>query len=208
MTASPPTRWACDDEAEIKAALHARLRREGTPGSPADIETAYQALRRGREVRENLESLRQAGATVEYAQADVRDPAALARVLDGWRARHGEIVGLIHGAGLIKDKLIRQKSVESFDRVLETKLDGALNLIRLRARRRSQVHGALFLDRRAASAMWANPIMRPPTKSSTSWPTGWTAAGRAASCRSSGALGRAWAWCRSSRVIWAAAASA
>jgi NAD(P)-dependent dehydrogenase (short-subunit alcohol dehydrogenase family) len=55
----------------------------------------------------------------------------MARVLDGWRARHGEIVGLVHGAGLIKDKLIRQKSVESFDRVLETKLDGALNLIRL-----------------------------------------------------------------------------
>ena len=57
--------------------------------------------------------------------------AALARVLDGWRARHGELVGLIHGAGLIKDKLIRHKTVESFDRVLETKLDGALNLIRL-----------------------------------------------------------------------------
>jgi NAD(P)-dependent dehydrogenase (short-subunit alcohol dehydrogenase family) len=52
-------------------------------------------------------------------------------VLGGWRASHGEVAGLIHGAGLIKDKLIRQKSVESFDRVLETKLDGALNLIRL-----------------------------------------------------------------------------
>ena len=118
-------------EAEIKAALHARLRHQGKPASPAQIETAYQSLRRGREVRENLESLRRTGATVAYAEADVRDPAALARVLDGWRAAHGEIAGLIHGAGLIKDKLIRQKSVESFDRVLETKLDGALNLIRL-----------------------------------------------------------------------------
>ena len=75
--------------------------------------------------------MRQTGATVAYAEADVRDPDALARVLDGWRARHGEVAGLIHGAGLIKDKLIRHKSVESFDRVLETKLDGALNLIRL-----------------------------------------------------------------------------
>jgi KR domain/Enoyl-(Acyl carrier protein) reductase/Phosphopantetheine attachment site len=118
-------------EAEIKAALHARLRDEGKPASPAQIETAYQVLRRTREVRENLENLRKTGATVDYAGADVRDPAALARVLNGWRARHGEVAGLIHGAGLIKDKLIRQKSVESFDRVLETKLDGALNLIRL-----------------------------------------------------------------------------
>jgi acyl transferase domain-containing protein len=118
-------------EAEIKAALHARMRHQGKPASPAQLETAYQALRRSREVRENLESLRRTGATVAYAEADVRDPVALARVLDGWRSRHGEIAGLIHGAGLIKDKLIRQKSVESFDRVLETKLDGALNLIRL-----------------------------------------------------------------------------
>ena len=119
------------DEADIKATLLARLRREGRPCSPADLEKHYLALRRGREVRENLESLRQAGAIVEYAQADVRDQEALTRVLDGWRAQHGEIVGLIHGAGLIKDKLIRQKSVESFDRVLGTKLDGALNLLRL-----------------------------------------------------------------------------
>ena len=80
---------------------------KGRPGSPAEIERSFQALRRTREVRENLEILRQTGATVAYAEADVRDPAAMARVVDGWRARHGEVAGLIHGAGLIKDKLIR-----------------------------------------------------------------------------------------------------
>jgi NAD(P)-dependent dehydrogenase (short-subunit alcohol dehydrogenase family) len=118
-------------EAEIKAALHSRLRRRGLPGSPVEIEADYQNLRRAREVSENLANLREAGATVDYAQADVRDSRALARVIEGWRARYGQPAGLIHGAGLIKDKLIREKSVESFDRVLETKLDGALNLIRL-----------------------------------------------------------------------------
>ncbi len=118
-------------EAEIKAALHARLRRDGRPAGPAEIEAGYQALRRAREVRENLEILRRAGARVEYARADVRDPSALAAVLDGWRERFGDPVGLIHGAGLIKDKLIREKTPESFDRVLGTKVDGALNLIRL-----------------------------------------------------------------------------
>jgi NAD(P)-dependent dehydrogenase (short-subunit alcohol dehydrogenase family) len=118
-------------EAEIKTALHARLRGAGRPAGPAEIETAYQALRRLREVCENLAIFRKHGATVEYAQVDVCDPRALGGVLEGWRARHGEIVGLIHGAGLIKDKLIRHKTVESFDRVLGTKLDGALNLVRL-----------------------------------------------------------------------------
>ena len=118
-------------EPEIKAALHARLRREGRPSGPAEIEARYQALRRAREVRENLDILRLAGARVEYARADVRDPSALAAVLDGWRHRFGDPAGLIHGAGLIKDKLIREKTPESFDRVLGTKVDGALNLIRL-----------------------------------------------------------------------------
>jgi acyl transferase domain-containing protein/NAD(P)H-dependent flavin oxidoreductase YrpB (nitropropane dioxygenase family) len=118
-------------ETEIKAALHARLRRRGEPASAAQIESAYQALRRAREVRENLERLRAAGSIVAYAQADVRDSQALSRVLNDWRSQYGEPVGLIHGAGLIKDKLIRQKTIESYDRVLETKLDGAINLIRL-----------------------------------------------------------------------------
>ena len=94
---SPDTR-GLSVEAEIKAALHARLRHHGKAGTPAEIETAYQGLRRTREIRQNLERLRQTGATVAYAEADVRDPNTLARVLDGWRARHGEVAGLIHGA--------------------------------------------------------------------------------------------------------------
>ncbi len=117
-------------EVELKRLLLERLRQGGQRGTAAEIEGRYQALRRGREVRDNLEALRQTGATVAYAQADVRDPQSLARDRTVAR-RYGEIVGLIHGAGLIQDKLIRDKSVESFDRVLATKLDGAINLIRL-----------------------------------------------------------------------------
>ena len=64
-------------ETEIKAALHARLLHEGRPGNPAQIEAVYQSLWRAREVRANLEILRESGAIVEYAQADVRDSQAL-----------------------------------------------------------------------------------------------------------------------------------
>jgi NAD(P)-dependent dehydrogenase (short-subunit alcohol dehydrogenase family) len=129
--AEPPDTAGLTVEAEIKAALHARLRRQGQPGSPGEIEAIYQAIRRAREVRENLAILRTLTPTVEYAQADVRDESALARVLGAWRARHGDPVGLIHGAGLIKDKLIRQKTLDSFESVLATKFEGALNLLGL-----------------------------------------------------------------------------
>src|SRR5262249_61974790 len=91
----------------------------------------YRATRKAREIRANLRSLRDLGATVEYAQADARDEAALRGVLDRWQGRYGRLVGLVHGAGVIQDKLLRDKSPESFDGVVGTKLDAALALARL-----------------------------------------------------------------------------
>jgi malonyl CoA-acyl carrier protein transacylase len=117
--------------AELKAALYDRLRRVGRNVAPAEVELAYRRLVTGREIRATLQMLRAAGSTVDYARADIRDAKALAHALKGWRKHFGEPVGLIHGAGVIQDKLIRDKSPESFDHVLGTKLDGALNLVRL-----------------------------------------------------------------------------
>ncbi len=127
-TSESPETAGIEAEADLKVALLVGLRRGGRPVTPADLERAYQGVEQAREIRRNLEALRSAGATVDYAPVDVRDGAALARVLDGWRLRHGEPVGLVHGAGVIKDKLIRDKTPESFDHVLGTKLDGILNL--------------------------------------------------------------------------------
>lgn len=117
--------------AELKTVLHGVLRQAGRGISPADLERAYRTLLNEREIRETLRAIRDAGSTVEYAQADVRDAEAMSRTLGRWRERFGEPAGLIHGAGVIHDKLLRDKSPESFDRVLGTKLDGALNLARL-----------------------------------------------------------------------------
>jgi NAD(P)-dependent dehydrogenase (short-subunit alcohol dehydrogenase family) len=117
--------------AHLKTALHEKLRRSGRESTPAQIEQAYQALRRAREARANIASLQALGATVEYAQVDVCDAKALERTTADWRRRFGDPVGLIHGAGLIQDKLARDKSIESFDRVVGPKVEGALNLVRL-----------------------------------------------------------------------------
>ncbi|HEY7425063.1 MAG TPA: SDR family NAD(P)-dependent oxidoreductase [Gemmataceae bacterium] len=116
--------------AELKTTLIARLRREGRPASPAIIETAYQRLLHDREIRANIERLKQAGARVHYYQADVRDEIAFASVLDDVYRRFGTIDGVIHGAGVIQDKLIRDKTPESYDRVFGTKVESALILSR------------------------------------------------------------------------------
>ena len=114
--------------AELKAALIARLRREGRPASPAIVESAYQRLLQDREIRGNIARLKQAGARVYYYQTDVRDEVALAAVLDDVYRRFGTLDGVIHGAGVIQDKLIRDKTPESYDRVFGTKVESALIL--------------------------------------------------------------------------------
>jgi acyl transferase domain-containing protein/NAD(P)-dependent dehydrogenase (short-subunit alcohol dehydrogenase family)/acyl carrier protein len=116
--------------AGLKAALIARMRREGRPASPAIIETAYQRLLHDREIRGNIERLRQAGARVHYYQADVRDEAAFTAVLNEVFAGFPTLDGVIHGAGVIQDKLIRDKTPESYDRVFGTKVESALILSR------------------------------------------------------------------------------
>ncbi|WP_435010544.1 type I polyketide synthase [Tundrisphaera lichenicola] len=120
-----------DSPVDLKAVLHARLRQGKGRVSPADLERAYRSTLGAREIRANLAAFRSAGATVEYAPVDVRDPAALGPILERWRRKFGDPVGLIHGAGVIQDKLIRDKTLESFDQVVGTKIDGVLNLARL-----------------------------------------------------------------------------
>jgi NAD(P)-dependent dehydrogenase (short-subunit alcohol dehydrogenase family) len=124
-----PTLAQIHDSAALKAALLHQLQKAGQTATPRDLELAYQTVRRAREIRRNLAEIRAAGSRVEYAQVDVRDAAQVGRVLADWQSRFGPPVGLIHGAGLIRDKLLRDKSLESFDRVLSTKLDGALHLV-------------------------------------------------------------------------------
>ncbi len=81
------------------------------------------------EVEGVLAGLKAAGATASYHRADVRDAASVKEALAAVRAQHGGLDGLIHSAGLIHDKLVREKEQGELDAVLETKALGALNLL-------------------------------------------------------------------------------
>jgi NAD(P)-dependent dehydrogenase (short-subunit alcohol dehydrogenase family) len=56
---------------------------------------------------------------------DVRDPVAVQDAVAAVLARHGRIDGVVHGAGVLDDRLIADKSADGFARVWETKVDGA-----------------------------------------------------------------------------------
>jgi hypothetical protein len=69
------------------------------------------------------------GAEVNYLSCDVRDAEGFAALLADVRKRLGPIESVIHGAGIIEDRLIVDKAADSFGRVLGTKLDGLLTLV-------------------------------------------------------------------------------
>lgn len=115
---------------EIKGALIKKRQDADLDVNPADIEVEYQRLLRAREVRSNLENIKATGAKLEYHSVDVRDEAAFGKLIDTVSKAHGGIAGVIHGAGVIEDKLIRDKTSESFDRVFNTKIESSLILSR------------------------------------------------------------------------------
>src|SRR6185503_7478099 len=107
--------------ADLRKALLEGARRLGAPVTPKEIEARLKQILADREIRATLAAVGRTGARAEYVPCDVRDPADLERVVRGVLARHGRIDAVVHGAGVIEDRFIADKSAESFDRVVGTK---------------------------------------------------------------------------------------
>ncbi|GAA2585203.1 SDR family NAD(P)-dependent oxidoreductase [Actinomadura fulvescens] len=118
-----PAIAAAPDEVSLRHALVARGGR-----TLAQIEAAIREILAEREVRAVLETMRGPAASVRYHALDVRDPQAVRAIVEDVYARHGRLDGVIHGAGLLEDRLVRDKEPESFARVYRTKVDGAAAL--------------------------------------------------------------------------------
>jgi acyl transferase domain-containing protein/NAD(P)H-dependent flavin oxidoreductase YrpB (nitropropane dioxygenase family)/NAD(P)-dependent dehydrogenase (short-subunit alcohol dehydrogenase family)/acyl carrier protein len=124
-----PETAALADPRELRALLIDRRRRAGRELTPALVEGDCRDLLRAREVRASLARMRAAGARVEYLTCDVRDATAFGALIDGIYVRHGRIDGAIHGAGVIEDRLVRDKEPESLERVVATKAGSASTLV-------------------------------------------------------------------------------
>jgi NAD(P)-dependent dehydrogenase (short-subunit alcohol dehydrogenase family) len=109
--------------------LAAKMKAERASVTGKDVETQVQSLLREREVRRTLSAIRAAGGKAKYITCDVSDSAAFRDVIADVAATHKRIDAVIHGAGVIEDKLIVDKSADSFERVMRTKIDPLLTLI-------------------------------------------------------------------------------
>ena len=128
----PPAEEARFAEAANATALRQRLiedaRASGQALKPVGLERQLSRLLAAREIRGNLLRLAARGATVDYQACDVRDVQAFGGLIDSVYDRYGRIDAVLHGAGVIEDKLLADKTVESFDRVFGTKIDSAWTL--------------------------------------------------------------------------------
>ncbi len=115
-----------DTEAEIKKAL---LARSDTPPAPKELQQQYDQLFAGREIRSTLDNILKAGATPLYLPVDLRDEQAVAATINNLQEQYGAVKGLIHGAGVLADKLIADKSREQFLAVYDTKVKGCRHLL-------------------------------------------------------------------------------
>lgn len=132
------------EEREIKQALMEQYKKEGRSFTPMELETEFRMIQNSREVRKTILALQEAGSPVKYYSVDILESrlirsegpswtwkagslvrAALAEVRQEW----GPITGLIHGAGVIQDKLIKDKDPKQFDLVFDTKVSGLEELL-------------------------------------------------------------------------------
>ncbi|MBI3270543.1 MAG: SDR family oxidoreductase [Planctomycetes bacterium] len=117
------------DEAALKRALLELARQEARAVTPAELGGRVARILAAREIRVTLDALRAAGSEVRYLPVDVGAAARLRTELDTVRREWGPITGLIHGAGVLADKLIAEKTDAQFDRVFDTKVAGLRALL-------------------------------------------------------------------------------
>ncbi len=118
--------WAagCHDARELKQRIAADLTQRGERATPVAIERTFRAIEANREIHGTLQAIRDAGGQAHYISADISDSAALQHGLNEARAALGPIVGIIHGAGVLADKLIEQKTAADFETVYRAKIGG------------------------------------------------------------------------------------
>jgi len=97
---------------------------EGWAQSPGGEELVTTAQR----VRETIQELESRGMEVSYYPCDVTDPHAVKVVFARIYENYGRIDGIVHGAGILRDNLIKSMNAEDFRKVVEVKLLGAWNL--------------------------------------------------------------------------------
>ena len=126
LQAEPEWLASLQDESQIKRAI---LEHTAEKLHPREIEERYRAIAAGRELKETQAQVALAGGRALYRSVDIRNAAALSALIGEIRREYGPIRGIVHGAGVLADRLISDKSAEQFVQVYDTKVKGLKALL-------------------------------------------------------------------------------
>ncbi len=112
------------DPADLRAALLLEARERGEKPTPVDLQARLDRYLAQREIKATLAAVEAAGSAVRYCEVDVADSPALADLLESVREEWGPITGVIHGAGVLSDRLIADLEPGDLARVYRPKVEG------------------------------------------------------------------------------------
>jgi acyl transferase domain-containing protein/NAD(P)-dependent dehydrogenase (short-subunit alcohol dehydrogenase family)/acyl carrier protein len=130
----PPFCRNAQTEAEIKALLLENAKAKGESITPLGLNKQARHILAVREIKTNLKEMEKEGAQTIYLTTNVTDEAAVAKALSLVRKKWGPITGIVHGAGVIADKRIQEKTADQFKSVFSTKVKGLYVLLKSTAR--------------------------------------------------------------------------
>ena len=116
------------EEAALKKAILAHAPKE-TPLTPKALEKSYRQWMANRQATSTIADIKACGCDVTYFSLDVRDSEAVSETMATIRREIGKIKAVIHGAGILEDRLITDKKISQFITVYDTKVKGLKSIL-------------------------------------------------------------------------------
>lgn len=107
---------------KTKEEIRAYLIKSGKFTSPAEIEKETTKIYKNNQILRTIRDMEALGNTIIYQSLDLCDEEGLSNLISGIYEKYNRLDGVIHGAGLLEDKLFKQKTTSSFGRVFDTKV--------------------------------------------------------------------------------------
>jgi len=107
---------------KTKEEIRSFLIKSGQFTSPAEIEKETTKIFKNNQILRTIRDMEELGNTIIYQSLDLCDEEGLSNLISSIYEKYNRLDGVIHGAGLLEDKLFKQKTTSSFGRVFDTKV--------------------------------------------------------------------------------------
>ncbi|WP_394200339.1 phosphopantetheine-binding protein [Shewanella waksmanii] len=124
--------WAAGKTAsELKPAAIAHIIASGEKPTPKQVDALVWPVQSSLEISHALTEFEKVGASAEYVSMDVTNSQAISQALAALKgvSQASDITGIIHGAGVLADKHIQDKTSAELARVYGTKVNGLKALL-------------------------------------------------------------------------------